>query len=175
MFSNPYLNIIVSSAVIYLAITIGMRIFGKKELAQLSVLDLVFILLISNAVQNAMVGDNTTLLGGLLAALTLFIVNYILKLLIFRFRGLKKILEGEPVLLISKGRIHGKNLRDLRITEDELMEAIREHGVASVHEVDLAMLEVVGNISVLTDDYKKRSMRKLNLSRRKKTTKTVQG
>jgi uncharacterized membrane protein YcaP (DUF421 family) len=173
MFSNSYINIIVSSAIIYLAITIGMRIFGKKELAQLSVLDLVFILLISNAVQNAMVGDNTTLEGGLLAALTLFLINFVFKLLMYRFRPIKKIMEGEPVLLISKGKIQMKNLRSLRITEDELLEAIREHGVASIHQVDLAMLEVDGNISVLTDDYKKRSVRKMSLRRRKKSTTTI--
>jgi uncharacterized membrane protein YcaP (DUF421 family) len=174
LFSNSYLNIVVSSAIIYLAITLGMRIFGKKELAQLSVLDLVFILLISNAVQNAMVGSDSTLMGGIVAAITLFLINFIFKLLMYRFQGLKKIMEGEPVLLISKGKIHRKNLRELRMTEEELMEAIREHGVEHLQKVDLAMLEVDGNISVLTDDYKKRSVRKMNLRRRKKSTTTIQ-
>lgn len=76
--------VIVRSAIIYLFIVFGIRIFGKKELSQLSVIDLVFILLISNSVQNAMVGDNTTLWGGIVAAFTLFSVNYLFKNIFFK-------------------------------------------------------------------------------------------
>ena len=78
------LMVIVRSAIIYLFIVFGIRIFGKKELSQLSVIDLVFILLISNSVQNAMVGDNTTLWGGIVAAFTLFSVNYLFKNIFFK-------------------------------------------------------------------------------------------
>lgn len=161
MFSNPYLHVIVSSAVVYLFITLAIRIFGKKELAQLSVLDLVFILLISNAVQNAMVGSDTSLSGGLIAAGTLFLLNFVFKYLLYRSRKLTRLLEGEPVILVSEGSINDQNLRKLRITTDELLEAIREHGVQSIQDVNLAILEVDGNISILSHNFSKRSIRRV--------------
>ena len=159
MFSNPYLNIAASTSIIYLFLTLAIRIFGKKELSQLSVLDLVFVLLISNGVQNAMVGSDSSLLGGILAATTLFILNYIFKYLIFRSKRLAKLLEGEPLILVSNGKIHDKNLRKLQITFDELLESIREHGVSDIREVNLAIFEVDGNISILSNEYKDRSVK----------------
>ena len=81
LLNNNYVRIVVSTLAVYLFIVVAIRLFGKKELAQLSVVDLVFILLISNSVQNAMVGPDSTLSGGLVAATSLFIVNYILKYL----------------------------------------------------------------------------------------------
>jgi hypothetical protein len=101
---NPdFLRIIISSVTVYLFIVIAIRLFGKKELAQLSVIDLVFILLISNAVQNAMVGADSTLAGGLVAAASLFVVNYLFKLLLYKFPGFDRLIEGEAVLLVSEG------------------------------------------------------------------------
>jgi uncharacterized membrane protein YcaP (DUF421 family) len=161
MFSNSYLNVMASSAIVYVFIIIAIRVFGKKELAQLSVLDLVFVLLISNAVQNAMVGSDTSLSGGLVAAFTLFFLNFVFKYLLYRSEKFTRILEGEPVILVSEGKVNDKNLRKLRITTNELLEAIREHGVAGVHEVDLAIMEVDGNISILSHNFTKRSIRRV--------------
>ncbi|MDR3653306.1 MAG: DUF421 domain-containing protein [Paludibacter sp.] len=158
--SNNYVRIIFSTLVIYLFIVIAIRLFGKKELAQLSVVDLVFILLISNAVQNAMVGPDSTLSGGLVAASTLFVVNYIFKYLLFSFPKFGKLVEGDATMLVYKGKILESHLKMAKITPDELMEAIREHGVASVHEVDLAVLEVDGNISVLSNEYQKKTVKR---------------
>src|SRR5437764_36948 len=79
---------------------IAIRLFGKKELSQLSVIDLVFILLISNAVQNAMVGDNTSIAGGIAAATTLFCLNYVLNNIIFRSKKAEELIQGEPIMLI---------------------------------------------------------------------------
>ena len=159
-FALPYLKIILSSVAVYLFIVIAIRLFGKKELAQLSVVDLVFILLISNAVQNAMVGDNTSLSGGLVAAGSLFMVNYLFKLMLYRFPQFGKWVQGEPVILIYEGRIYHQNLEKAQITEAELLEVIREHGVSGVAEINLAMLEVDGNISILSHEYKLKSIRK---------------
>lgn len=159
MFKDPYVNILVSTTVVYVFITVAIRIFGKKELSQLSVLDLVFVLLISNAVQNAMVGPDSTLWGGLIAATTLFVLNYIFKYLLFRSEKLTHWLEGEPLVLVSNGKIIDGNLRKLKITFDELMETIREHGVSDIKEVNLAMFEVDGNISILSNNYRKRTVR----------------
>jgi uncharacterized membrane protein YcaP (DUF421 family) len=165
--NNPYLRIIASSILIYLFIILAIRLFGKKELAQLSVIDLVFILLISNAVQNAMVLGDNSLVGGIVAAGTLFLVNYILKTLQYRFPWFSRALQGDAIMLVYKGRILESHLRIAKITVNELLEAIREHGVGDVSDVDLAILEVDGNISVISNDFKKHS------SRRKKAHKMI--
>lgn len=160
LLSNNYVRIIFSTFVIYLFIVIAIRLFGKKELAQLSVVDLVFILLISNAVQNAMVGPDSTLTGGLVAASTLFIVNYALKYLQYRFPKFNKAIEGDATMLIYQGKMIESHMKKAQITEDELMEAVREHGVISVKEVDLAILEIDGSISVLSNHYQKRTTKR---------------
>ena len=155
-----YLYIALSSIAVYVFMIIAIRLFGKKELSQLSVIDLVFILLISNAVQNAMVGSNTTLSGGLVAASALFIVNYILKQVLYWFPTLSKYIQGEAAMLVYHGKIKIDTMHHNRITHDELMEAIREHGVGTLEEVDLAILEVDGNISILSHDFRTKTIRK---------------
>jgi uncharacterized membrane protein YcaP (DUF421 family) len=158
--NNGYIQIIGSTLAVYLFIIVAIRLFGKKELTQLSVVDLVFILLISNAVQNAMVGPNTTLLGGLVAASSLFVLNYLLKYLQYRFPGFRKALQGEATMLIYKGEMLKKNMQKAKISDDELMEAIREHGIESYKDVDLAIMEVDGNISVLSEKFQKKSIKR---------------
>jgi uncharacterized membrane protein YcaP (DUF421 family) len=157
---SPYLKVIVSSVCVYIFIVLAIRLFGKKELAQLSVVDLVFILLISNAVQNAMVGSDTSLLGGLIAAGSLFVVNALFKNLIYRFPSFGKWLQGEPMMLIYHGHINQSNLLRTQITFDELLQAVREHGVGSLTQVDLAVLEPDGNISVLSQDFRKKTVKR---------------
>ncbi|WP_073080651.1 DUF421 domain-containing protein [Sporobacter termitidis] len=158
-FSNGYVQIAFSSVVVYLFIVIAVRVFGKKEFSQLSVVDLVFILLISNAVQNAMVGPNTTLAGGLVAAGALFVTNFVFKQVLYRFPRIGRLLQGEALMLIYEGRLNKRNVTRARLTMDEIMEALREHGVSRVEDVNLAVLEIDGNISVLSDDYKTRTRR----------------
>jgi len=160
MFANEYINIIISSSAVYFFIIFAIRISGRKELAQLSVIDLVFILLISNAVQNAMVGQNTSLMGGLVAAGTLFIVNSILKQLMYRFTKLSKLIQGQEIMLIYNGVLNERNLKRARMSKDEIQEAVREHGVSEIKDVDLAVLEVDGNISILSNDYKEKSVKR---------------
>jgi len=159
-FSEGYLKIALSSLAVYLFIIVAIRLFGKKELAQLSVIDLVFILLISNSVQNAMVGSDSSLSGGLVAASTLFAANYLFKYLLYRFPRFSSIVQGTDLMLIYKGQLHEANLAKARITREELLEAVREHGVSEIREVDLAVLEVDGNISIISSEYKHRTVRK---------------
>ncbi len=155
-----YLKIALSSSAVYLFIIVAIRLFGKKELAQLSIIDLVFILLISNAVQNAMVGSDSSLSGGLVAASTLFIINYLFKFLLYRFPKLGNYVQGNEMLLIYKGQLNKANMDKARITHEEILEAVREHGVAEIREVDLAVLEIDGNISIISNEYKHRTIRK---------------
>jgi uncharacterized membrane protein YcaP (DUF421 family) len=160
LLTNNFVRIIGSTLAVYLFIVIAIRLFGKKELAQLSVVDLVFILLISNAVQNAMVGPDSTLSGGLVAASTLFLVNYLLKYLQYRFPKFGKIVQGEAMMLVYKGKILENHMKRAKISTEELMEAVREHGVESVQEVDLAIMEVDGSISVLSEHYQKKTVKR---------------
>lgn len=154
------LPIVISSVSVYLFIVVAIRLFGKKEISQLSVIDLVFILLISNAVQNAMVGNNTTLWGGLVAATALFAVNYLLKQVVYRFPAFGKMLQGEAVILVYKGQMKIENMYHARISHAELMEAAREHGVATIEEINLAVLEMDGNISILSHEFHQKTTHK---------------
>jgi uncharacterized membrane protein YcaP (DUF421 family) len=157
---QAYIQIILSAGAVYIFIIIAIRLFGKKELAQLTVIDLVFILLISKAVQNAMVGSNSTLSGGLVAAGTLFILNALLKFFFYHFPKFEKFVQGEAITLIYKGELNKANLKRSSISIDELNEAIREHGVSEIKEVDLAVLEVDGNISIISNGFQHRTVRK---------------
>lgn len=154
----PFLLIAGKSVLIYVFMIVAIRIFGKKELSQLSVFDLVFILLISNSVQNAMVGENTTVSGGISAALGLFIANYLFKFLIRSFPAFGKLAQGDKIMLIHEGHLMKANLDRSMLTKDELEQAIREHGVMHISDVDLAVLEVDGNISILSKDYTHKSI-----------------
>jgi uncharacterized membrane protein YcaP (DUF421 family) len=153
-------DIILRSIVVYLFIVLALRLFGKKELSQLSVIDLVLVLLISNSVQNAMVGNNTSLLGGLIAATSLFVINWLLKNLIFKSDRLNRFIQGNPLMLIYHGKIIQKHLDKSRMSHDELEAAVREHGVHSISDVNLAVLEVDGNISIISNDFKHRTVKK---------------
>ena len=154
---NPYVEIILRTLAVYAFMIAALRLFGKKELAQLSVIDLVFILLISNSVQNAMVGPNTSLDGGLVAAGALFLANYTLKQILYRSKKISDLVQGEAILLIYEGVANMENCRKAEITIEELEAAVREHGARDIQKVDLAILEVDGNISVISSDYQSKS------------------
>lgn len=154
------LNIVLRSVAVYLFVLLAIRLFGKRELAQLSVVDLVLILLISNSVQNAMVGSDTSLLGGLIAAASLFVVNYLLKIVLFRSKTFTEALQGHPILLVYQGHVIHKHLDETKISLEEVEAAIREHGVESIADVNLAVLEVDGNISVLSNNFQHKTVRK---------------
>lgn len=147
---NPYLDIALRSLAVYAFMLIAIRLTGKKELSQLNTIDVVLILLISNAVQNAMVGDNTSLLGGLAAAAVLFILNYILKKVTFKNKKLREIIFQHPEILIHDGKLNFEKLSNLGISDEELKEAMREHGVEHYKDVKLAIFEVDGNISIIS-------------------------
>jgi uncharacterized membrane protein YcaP (DUF421 family) len=155
-----YLLIALKSIAVYVFIVAAIRLFGKKEFAQLSIVDLVFILLISNSVQTAMVGTDTSLEGGLVAALALFVVNFIFKKITLGRPEIAHLIDGDPVLLVYNGQLKAGGLAKAQITIEQLESVIREHGVEDISEVDLAMFEVDGNISVISDNFKKTSRRR---------------
>lgn len=169
---NPYLDIILRSVAVYIFMLIALRLFGKKELSQLNSADIILILLISNSVQNAMVGSNTTLYGGLVAAFSLFVINYIFKKVIQKSKFIKELVQDKPEILIHNGKIEFKTLARLGISSEEIKEAMREHGVQFYKDVKLAMFEIDGNISVISgEDNLKQSFHKRKI--RKALGKTI--
>jgi len=157
---EPLYFIIIRATVIYFLVILAIRVFGKREISQLSVVDLVFILLISNSVQNAMVGPSSSLMGGIIAAGTLFVLNYVLEFFLYRSKRFSKLVQGESIMLIYQGKELPEHLKKAEISEDELEEAVREHGVDKISDVDLAVLERDGNISVLSKNFQHRTTRK---------------
>lgn len=149
---NDYLDITIRSIAVYFFMIIALRVFGKKQLSQLNTADVILILLISNSVQNAMVGNNTSLYGGMVAALALFAINFTFKKVMSKSKFIKELVQDKPEILIHSGKIEFKTIDRLGITNDELEEAMREHGVEHFKEVKLAMFEIDGSISIISGD-----------------------
>ncbi len=146
------LEIVVRCVIVYLVILVGLRLTGKREVGQMTPFDLVLVLLIANAVQNAMVGPDNSLAGGLIAAIVLFGLNWLVGRLAHRYRPLSRLLKGHATILVNRGIVQVWNLEHEGIDRDELATALREHGVTSLDDVRLAVLEIDGTISVLRND-----------------------
>jgi uncharacterized membrane protein YcaP (DUF421 family) len=153
-------SIVARTAMVYLALLVGLRLAGKRELGQMTPFDLVVILLIANAVQNAMVGPDTSVTGGLIAAGVLIVGNYGVAQARERLPWLRRAVEGMPTLLINDGRFIREHLRREGLDEEEVLMAIREHGVADVKDVRMAVLETDGSISIVPADAKTMRTRK---------------
>ena len=153
-------SIVARTVIVYVALLIGLRLAGKRELGQMTPFDLVVILLVANAVQNAMVGPDTSLTGGLIAASVLIVGNYGVAEARERLPWLRRAVEGMPTLLINDGQFVSQHLRREGLDEDEVLMAIREHGVADVKDVRMAVLETDGSISIVPVDAKAMRTRK---------------
>jgi uncharacterized membrane protein YcaP (DUF421 family) len=145
-------SIAARTLIVYGALLFGLRLAGKRQLGQMTPFDLVVILLVANAVQNAMVGTDTSVTGGLIAATVLIAGNYAVVQARERIPILRRAVEGTPTLLINDGSFVADHLRSEGLDEDEVMMAIREHGVSSLEEVKMAVLEVDGSISIVPAD-----------------------
>ena len=143
------LGIVIRTVVVYLALAIGIRAAGKRELGQMTPFDLVVVLVISNAVQNAMVGTDTSLVGGLVAAGVLLALNEAVGRARLRWPMLSRRLTGSPTLLVVRGEFVEENLRREGLDRDEVLMAMREHGFSDLTDVQMAMLEVDGTISIV--------------------------
>jgi len=141
---------IVRPLVVYLFLLIAFRLAGKRELGQMTPFDLIVLLTISNVLQNAMIGNDNSLGGGIVGALMLFVLNGTLSRAIYRFPGLARILEGEATTLIRNGVIVEPNLRREVMTIEELQRALRKHGLDwdEVTRVQQALLELDGTVTV---------------------------
>ena len=143
---------IVRPLIVYFFLLLMFRIAGKRELGQMTPFDLVVLLTISNVLQNAMIGADNSLSGGLIGGLTLFIANGLVGRLTLRFPGMARLLEGRPTLLIEDGRILTKNLRREVMTQAELERAVRKHDLDPESDLPLikrALLEQDGTVSII--------------------------
>jgi uncharacterized membrane protein YcaP (DUF421 family) len=145
-------EIALRTAAIYMVVLLGVRLSGKREVGQMTPFDLTLLLLISNSVQNAMTGPDTSVTGGMAAAVTLLLMNYLVAELSGTNRRFRKIIQGEPTLLVHDGQLLPAHLSKEHISMDELERALREHGINTYHDLALAVLEVDGSISCLKYD-----------------------
>lgn len=153
-------GILLRTALVYLVILAGLRLSGKREIGQMTVFDLVVLLLISNAVQNAMVGPDTSLTGGILAAVVLLGLNFLVARLRLRSPLLRRWVEGTPTLLVLHGQTIPSHLQKEGVDEESLLAALREHGISAVSSVEMAVLEIDGSISVVPADQPTTHVRK---------------
>ncbi len=148
----PPWEIVVRSAVIYLALLLGLRLFGKREIGQFTLFDLVVVLLVANAVQPAMTGPDSSLVGGLLIIGTLLVLNWGVGTLRLRSPFFRRILQPHPTVIAQEGHWIPQALMREGVDEDEAEMALREHGVDSIEQVKLAVLELDGTISIVPRD-----------------------
>jgi uncharacterized membrane protein YcaP (DUF421 family) len=146
---SDLVSVALRTAVVYVCLVLGFRFLGKREAGQLSTLDLVVLLVISNAVQNAMVGENTSLLGGLLAAFVILLLDLGLHAAANRWKPVRDALDGEPTLLVDHGKILFENLRMEGISDRELAVALRQNQLLTADEALYVFLETNGQISVI--------------------------
>src|SRR5579885_3003894 len=127
--SHALLEIAMRTAVVYAVVLIGVRLSGKREVGQMTPFDLTLLLLISNSVQNAMTGSDTSLIGGIVAATTLLLMNYLIAEFSGANRRFRKFVQGQPSLLVHDGQIILSHMAKEHVSMDELERAMREHGV----------------------------------------------
>jgi uncharacterized membrane protein YcaP (DUF421 family) len=143
----PLLEKILRPMIIYGFLVVALRLTGKRELAQLNPFDLVVLLTLSNTVQNAIIGDDNTVIGGIVGATALLATNYFVVRFLFEHPKLDEMVEGQPDVLIENGKIRLDGCREELITLPELQQAARRQGFASLDEVERAVLEPGGAIS----------------------------
>jgi len=143
------LVIAAKTAVIYAFLIVGLRLLGKRELGQMSLYDLVLIIILGNAVQNAMINNDNTLGGGVVAAIVLLVMNRVVNAVIARSKPVERALVGEPVLFVRNGKVLQQTMQREGITRDQLDAALRVHGISSLEGVHMCVLEVDGSISVV--------------------------
>jgi uncharacterized membrane protein YcaP (DUF421 family) len=144
----PLAEKILRPAIVYLALVVFLRVFGKRELAQLNPFDLVVLLSLSNTVQNAIIGNDNSLSGGLIGAFALMAINYLVVRFLFRHRRLDQIFEGKPTTLIEGGRMLDKELAKELLTRAELLTVLHRQGFDGPQEVERCVLEPGGTFFV---------------------------
>ena len=161
----PAWELVIRSVGIYLALLIGFRLFGKREVGQFTLFDLVLVLLVANAVQPAMTGPDSSLTGGLVIIVVLLLANYTISWLRLRFPAFNRLVEPAAVTVAEDGHWLDAQLRRQGITPDECMEALREHGLEKIEQTRLVVLEPDGSLSVVPKDHSVHHRRRVRFIR----------
>ena len=143
----PIAEKILRPIIVYVFLIIGLRLSGKRELAQLNPFDLIVLLTLSNTVQNAIIGNDNSVTGGIIGAASLLAINYLVVRFLYDHRKIDQIVEGSPDVLIENGKIHEHKLKRELITKEELAAAARKQGFDSLSEVRQCVLEPGGTLS----------------------------
>jgi uncharacterized membrane protein YcaP (DUF421 family) len=144
----PIVEKILRPAIVYLCLILFLRLFGKRELAQLNPFDLVVLLSLSNTVQNAIIGDDNSVTGGIIGALALLTINWLLTLVLYRAPKVDKALEGSPTILIHGGEVDVAAMRHESLTPEELISVLNKNGFNDPAEVEICRLEPNGTFFV---------------------------
>ncbi|MGC8667051.1 MAG: DUF421 domain-containing protein [Chthonomonadales bacterium] len=144
-----YLLILSHTLAIYIYLIVGLRFVARRQLTQLAATDIVIILLLGSAVETSMIANDTSLAAGLVSAATLIGADWIVTRVTLRRRRLRRFLTGGPLLLVHNGQVLHNNLRQAGMTEDDLLEALREREAASPSDVRFAVMELDGSITVV--------------------------
>src|SRR5215203_4192870 len=147
---------VLRSVLVFLFLAAALRLGGKRELAQINVLDLAVLLLASNALQNALIGNDDSVTGGVIGASTLFLANYVFVRVSFRHARIRRMLEGRPRVLLRNGKLDREAMRKEAITEEELVDQLLDKGMESFDKVGLIILETNGKLVFLTPGQAKR-------------------
>ena len=147
--SVPWWEFIVRGIVVYAVLLLLLKIGGRKQIGQLSPFDLVLLLILSNAVQNSMNAGDNSLIGGLISAVTLVIINWLMDVTTSRNRKFSEFIEGKPEVIVHNGKVYENILKQQNISHDELHAAIRKSGILELSDVHYAVLEATGGISVI--------------------------
>jgi uncharacterized membrane protein YcaP (DUF421 family) len=145
----PLVEKVVRSVVVYVFLLAAFRLVGKRQVGQMTPFDLVVLLIISNIVQNALIGDDNSLGGGLLGATTILVVNALVAWMTFRSKRLRRVVEHTPTILVRHGQILWENLARERLSLSEFHAALRREGVVTVRGLRYVLLEHDGHLSVL--------------------------
>jgi len=142
--SVPVAEKIARPIIVYASLVVLLRVFGKRELAQLNPFDLVVLLSLSNTVQNAIIGNDNSVTGGLIGAVSLLLTNYVVVRFLFRHRRVDQIFEGSPSVLVENGKVQRKALAKELLTESELVTVCHRQGFTNLQEVESCVLEPGG-------------------------------
>jgi uncharacterized membrane protein YcaP (DUF421 family) len=144
----PFAEKMLRPVIVYAFLVVLLRVFGKRELAQLNPFDLVVLLSLSNTVQNAIIGDDNSVTGGLIGAFALVAVNYLVVRFLFRHRRMDELLEGTPTVLIEHGHVRKRGLARELLTRSELLTVAHRQGFATLDEIDRCVLEPGGSFFI---------------------------
>jgi uncharacterized membrane protein YcaP (DUF421 family) len=159
----PLLEKILRPVIVYAFLVVGLRLSGKRELVQLNPFDLVVLLTLSNTVQNAIIGDDNSVTGGIIGASALLLINYLVVRFLYGHRKLDQFVEGKADVLVEKGKVHSERLKKELITIQQLEAAARKQGFESLREVDQCILEPGGTLTFIgkkpdTEDVRHREL-----------------